>query len=206
MKVDFYDSTGKEKEVEYSFLDGKFHGDIVYQVMVARLSHEREGNVSTKTKSEVRGGGKKPWRQKGLGRARAGSIRSPLWKGGGVIFGPKPRDFSKGINRKQNRVAILSVLNKMAEMKRLKVIEDFEFKGNKTKDFVKAMDKYRESTRENIVFITADYNKALVLASRNLKEYKVLSAGMIDILPLIYADKILITKKAMDQIGTLLSK
>jgi len=206
MKVGFYDSTGKEKEVEYSFLDGRYCEDTIYQAMVARLSHERVGNVSTKTKSEVRGGGKKPWRQKGLGRARAGSIRSPLWKGGGVIFGPKPRDFSKDINKKQMKIAFLSMFNKMAEMKRLKIIEDFGFNSGKTKDFVKVMSKYRENPKENIVLITAEYNKALVLASRNLKKYKVLSTSMIDVLPLVYADKVLVTKRAMDEIGNRIAK
>src|SRR5271157_1833241 len=126
MKLDVYNGSIKVKEVNYPFLSDKYSEGVVHQALVARLSHEREGNASTLTKSEVRGGGKKPWRQKGLGRARSGSTRSPLWRGGGVIFGPKPHDRDKGILKKQKSLALLSVFNKLTELGRVKVFEDIE--------------------------------------------------------------------------------
>src|SRR5271157_5601699 len=138
MKLDVYNGSIKVKEVNYPFLSDKYSEGVVHQALVARLSHEREGNAFTLTKSEVSGGGKKPWRQKGLGRARAGSTRSPLWRGGGVTFGPKPRDFSKDVNKKQKTKSIITVFSRLFEMERIKIFKDFEFSTAKTKEFIKA--------------------------------------------------------------------
>jgi 50S ribosomal protein L4 len=139
-------------------VQGKGHHDIeiwdkpseksLHQVVVARLANDRQGNASTKTKNEVAGGGRKPWKQKGTGRARQGSNRSPLWRGGGVTFGPKPRDYSQKINKKQKTVAYLYLFNKMNELKRLKVISAFEVENHKTKDFLKALAKQNERSRK----------------------------------------------------------
>ncbi len=203
MKLDLYNGSEKVREVNYPFLKGRYSKDVLYQAVVARLSRERQGNASTLTKSEVRGGGKKPWRQKGLGRARAGSTRSPLWRGGGVIFGPKPRDMAKGISKKQKTAALLSVFNKLAELGKVRIFSDFELKTFKTKDFMKAVDKFIENKEERTVIITAEYSKNMALGSRNLKNIKVLYASDLDLLPLVYADRVLVSEKAMEKVGSL---
>ena len=169
----------------------------IYQAVVARLSHERQGTLSTLTKSDVRGGGKKPWRQKGLGRARAGSIRSPLWRGGGVIFGPKPRDFSLKINQKMKAKAYISVFSKMNELGRLRVISGFTYQEMKTKAFLKAFASYCVDPKEKMVIVTEAQNKALYLSTRNLPNVTVMYVDQMDILPLVYADRIYITDKAL---------
>ncbi len=169
----------------------------IYQAVVVRLANERQGTLSTLTKSEVRGGGKKPWRQKGLGRARAGSIRSPLWRGGGVTFGPKPRDFSLKINQKMKTKAYISVFSKMNELGRLKVITGFSYNEMKTKAFLKAFSAYCVDANEKMVLITEAQNPALYLSTRNLPNVTVMYVDQMDILPLVYADRIYITDKAM---------
>jgi large subunit ribosomal protein L4 len=155
------------------------------------------------TKSEVRGGGKKPWRQKGLGRARSGSIRSPLWKGGGVIFGPKPFDRDKNISKKQKIKALRSVFYSLSQAGRLKVYTDFELKTHKTKDFLKLTDGLIENREENTVFITAEYDSNMSLATRNLKNIKVLYVTNLDLLPIFYADRVLISEAAMERLGSM---
>ncbi len=205
MKLDVYNGSVKVKEVNYPFLSDKYSEGVVHQALVARLSHEREGNASTLTKSEVRGGGKKPWRQKGLGRARSGSTRSPLWRGGGVIFGPKPHDRDKGILKKQKSSALLSVFNKLTELGRVKVFEDIELKTHKTKDFIKAFEGLIENKKEKVVVITADYDKNMALASRNLQNFRVLYVTSLDLLPIIYTDRLLISEKAIEKLGTAFS-
>ncbi len=204
MKLGIYNGTEKIKEVDYPFLKGNYSAGTVHQALVARLSHEREGNASTLTKSEVRGGGKKPWRQKGLGRARSGSSRSPLWRGGGVIFGPKPHERDKNITKKQKAAAMLSVFNKLSELGRIKVFTDFELLTHKTKDFLKSVEGLIENKDEKTVLITAQYDSNMAMASRNLKKIRVLYVTALDLLPIIYADRVLISEKAMEKLGTIL--
>lgn len=201
MKLEVYNGSEKVKEVDYSFISDKYSPSLVHQALVARLSHEREGNASTLTKSEVRGGGKKPWRQKGLGRARSGSSRSPLWRGGGVIFGPKPHERDKGILKKQRSAALISIFNKLAELGRVKVYEDFILETHKTRDFKKAIDGLVENKKEKVVVITAEYSKNMALASRNLPNVRVLYVTSLDMLPLIYTDRVLISVKAIEMLG-----
>jgi len=205
MKLDVYNGSEKIKEVNYPFLSDKYSPELVHQALVARLSHEREGNASTLTKSEVRGGGKKPWRQKGLGRARSGSIRSPLWRGGGVIFGPKPHERDKNILKRQRLTALLSVFNKLAESGRVRVYEDIELETHKTKDFIKTFSGLIENERGKVVILTADYSKNMALASRNLPNVRVLFVDALDLLPLVYADRVLISAKAIEKLGTVFS-
>lgn len=202
MKLGVYEGQSKINEIEVNSIVGEKSESLLYQAMVSRLSQDRQGTLSTLTKSEVRGGGKKPWKQKGLGRARAGSIRSPLWRGGGVTFGPKPRDFSKDINRKQKGRAFVTVFTKIAEADKLKVIKDISFDTPKTKDFLVKFSAYNPDNKENVVIIIPEYNKSMVLASRNLQKYKVLSVQAIDLLPLVYADQVLITEQALKALET----
>lgn len=197
MKLDVFSGKTKAKSIEVNSLVGDKSDSAVYQAVVARLSHNRQGNAHTLTKSEVRGGGKKPWKQKGLGRARAGSIRSPLWRGGGVTFGPKPRDFSKGINRKQRIKAYITTFTRLNEKGALQVISDFSFNGMKTREFIKALAAVTDNVEQKLTLIVESYNRSLYLASRNLQNVTVTYVDNIDLLHLVYAEKVLITEKAM---------
>jgi large subunit ribosomal protein L4 len=124
---------------------------VVHQVVVAQLANKRQGTQSAKTRSEVRGGGRKPWRQKGTGRARAGSIRSPLWKGGGVIFAPKPRDYSKKINKKMNRLAIKSVLSAKVAENELLVLDALNIAAPKTKEMAAVLENIKAGKKALIL-------------------------------------------------------
>ncbi|MFN4217179.1 MAG: 50S ribosomal protein L4 [Brevinematales bacterium] len=201
MKLDVFRGNTKSGSVEVRVVVADKPENIsehcIYQTVVARLSHERQGTLSTLTKSEVRGGGKKPWRQKGLGRARAGSIRSPLWRGGGVIFGPKPRDFSLKVNQKVKAKAYISVFSKMNELGRLRVITGFTYNEMKTKAFLKAFSSYCVDPNEKMVIVIEAQNPALYLSTRNLPNVTVMYVDQMDILPLVYADRIYITDSAL---------
>lgn len=196
MKLSVYEGKSKVKDLDVQHLVGEKSEGALYQFLVGRLSHDRQGNAFTKTKSEVRGGGKKPWKQKGLGRARAGSIRSPLWRGGGVTFGPKPRDFSKLLNKKMRTKALVTIFSRLAEQDKIKVFHDFEVESHKTKDFVKAVGGLI-NWNENVVMIIPAYNKSMLMASRNLPKFSLLSLDSLDLLPLIYADTLIISEKAI---------
>lgn len=197
MKLPVYDGESKVKDITISEIWDKPSEKSLHQVVVARLANDRQGNASTKTKNEVAGGGRKPWKQKGTGRARQGSNRSPLWRGGGVTFGPKPRDYTQKINKKQKAVAYLYLFNKMNELKRLKVISAFEVENCKTKDFLKALAKQNGTVQEKICVVVDTPSMNLLLATRNLPKVSICGVGTMDILPLFYADKILITETAL---------
>jgi large subunit ribosomal protein L4 len=202
MKLDVFEGQKKIKEIELKSLFGEKSEQALYQVVIARQTHDRSGNAFTKTKSEVRGGGKKPWKQKGLGRARAGSSRSPLWRGGGVTFGPKPKDFSKHINKKMKDLAYVTVFSKMADLKRVTVFNDVASKSQKTSDFKKTFKDFLSNEKERLVIILPEYNKGLYLGSRNLQNVTLVYPGNLDILPLVFADRILISEKAAVALDT----
>ena len=196
MKVDVFNFDTKSGEIDVASLVGKENEAVVYRTVIARLANEREGNASTLTKSEVRGGGKKPWRQKGLGRARAGSIRSPLWRGGGVIFGPKPRDYDKKVNKKEKVLAYISVFTKHFKNGSLRFIKDFSLSSSKTKDFLSLVALYLKDLKGRKVFVVNEYEKNLVLAVRNLPDVDVMAKDYLDILPLFYADNVFVFESA----------
>ncbi len=196
MKVDVFEFENKVGVIDLSALVSKSSEAVVYRAVVAALANKRQGTASTLTKSEVRGGGKKPWRQKGLGRARAGSIRSPLWRGGGVIFGPKPRDYNKKVNKKEKILAYVSIFTQHFNNGSLKVIKDFSLSSLKTKDFVTNYASYLKETKGRKVFVINEYDKNLLLATRNLPDVVLLNKDSLDILPLFYADKVFVFEKA----------
>ena len=206
MKVDVYNGSVKSKTMDLSEVWKDVSGGVLHQVFVARMNNDRAGTASTKTKSEVAGGGRKPWKQKGLGRARAGSIRSPLWRGGGVTFGPKPKDYYTPVNKKQKTKAYLYVLSKMNELGRLKIVSDFTVDSFKTKTFLKALAGVVEKTDEKIVIVTETYDKNMVIGARNLSNISVFGVEYIDLLPMVYAAKIVITEKAMKVLDERFSK
>lgn len=173
---------------------------IVHRALVRQLANARQGNASTKTRAEVRGGGRKPWRQKGTGRARAGSIRSPLWRGGGVIFGPKPRDYETKMNRKERRLALRTVLFSRSED--LIVVEDFasQLERPKTKELISAIARWGVAPQAKVLLILPEQAETIYLSARNVANLKLLPANQLNIYDLLNADKIVTTPAALDKI------
>lgn len=173
---------------------------IVHRALVKQMTNARQGNASTKTRAEVRGGGRKPWRQKGTGRARAGSIRSPLWRGGGVIFGPKPRDFEIKMNRKERRLALRTAFISRAED--LIVVEQFGEKlpRPKTKELVSAMARWGVQPDAKVVLIVSEKEETVYLSARNLDRLKLMYANQLNVYDLLWADKIVATSSALSKI------
>ncbi|HEY9682727.1 MAG TPA: 50S ribosomal protein L4 [Oculatellaceae cyanobacterium] len=175
---------------------------LLHTALVRQLANGRSGSANTKTRSEVRGGGKKPWRQKGTGRARAGSIRSPLWEGGGVIFGPKPRDFSITLPKKQRVLALKSAL--AAKREALVIVENFDAaKNGKTKEFADALKQLKIEGKKVVVVVEkADDNGKLVQrAARNIAGVVVLHVSNLNVKDLIHADSVLVTEKGLEAIN-----
>jgi large subunit ribosomal protein L4 len=175
---------------------------LIHKVYVAQLKNSRDYTASTKTKSEVRGGGKKPWRQKGTGNARAGSIRSPLWVGGGVSFGPKPRNVYKKINKKEKRLAIVSALY----LKNKNLIEFDEnsivhFENIKTKNVINSFSQINIDFKTKTLIILSAPNKKFWLASRNLGNVEITSINCVNLKQILESDKILISKSSLDTIN-----
>jgi large subunit ribosomal protein L4 len=173
---------------------------VVHRALVRQLTNARQGTASTKTRSEVRGGGRKPWRQKGTGRARAGSIRSPLWRGGGVIFGPKPRDYNLKMNRKERRLALRTALMSRAED--LIVVQDFsdQLSRPKTKELVTAMARLGATPEMKTLLIVADKDENITLSARNVEKLKLIRADQLNVYDLLHADKIVATSAAIEKI------
>jgi large subunit ribosomal protein L4 len=167
---------------------------------VRQTTNARQGTVSTKTRSEVRGGGRKPWKQKGTGRARAGSIRSPLWRGGGVIFGPKPRDFNIKMNRKERRLALRTAFSSRAED--LVVVQDFsaQFAQPKTKELLSALTRWGVDPNSKVLLILSDIADNVYYSARNLVNVKLIKAGGLNIYDILDADKIVTTSESLAQI------
>ncbi|MBD2346307.1 50S ribosomal protein L4 [Anabaena subtropica] len=173
---------------------------IVHRALVRQQTNARQGTASTKTRAEVRGGGRKPWRQKGTGRARAGSIRSPLWRGGGVIFGPKPRDFDLKMNRKERRLALRTAF--VSRVDDLIVVEEFsnELSRPKTKDLVAAFTRWGAEPESKILLILSDFPENVYLSARNIENLKLIAADQLNVYDLLHADKIVITTSALDKL------
>jgi large subunit ribosomal protein L4 len=169
---------------------------LMHQVVVAGLAAARAGTHSTKTRGEVRGGGRKPWRQKGTGRSRQGSIRSPQWVGGGVAHGPKPRSHEMRVNRKMKRGALRSALSDALASGKLAAIDGFGFDGPKTKDALKALSALGLEGRVLVVLPQPD--RDVELSFRNLVNVKVTYAGSLSVYDVLYADRIMFTGAALD--------
>lgn len=179
----------------------EFNEALVHQVVVAYAAGARQGTRAQKTRSDVAGGGAKPFRQKGSGRARAGTIRSPLWRSGGVTFAARPQDHSQKVNRKMYRGAIKSILSELVRQERLIVVEDFAIDAPKTKVLVA---KLKELELKEALIVTSEVNQNLFLASRNLYRVDVRDAAGIDPVSLIAFDKVVMTAAAVKQIEEML--
>ena len=172
----------------------EYNEALVHQVVTAFLSGARQGTRAQKTRSEVAGGGKKPWRQKGTGRARAGTIRSPIWRAGGVTFAAKPQDHSQKVNRKMYRAAMRSILSELARTDRLMIVEALDVEQPKTKLLVETLKGYGV---DNVLIVAHNVDKNLYLASRNLHKVDVRDVEGADPVSLIAYDKVMITVEAV---------
>jgi large subunit ribosomal protein L4 len=172
----------------------EYNEALVHQVVTAFLSGARQGTRAQKTRSEVAGGGKKPWRQKGTGRARAGTIRSPIWRSGGVTFAAKPQDHSQKVNRKMYRAAMRSILSELARTDRLMIVEALDVEQPKTKLLVETLKGYGV---DNVLIVADNVDKNLYLASRNLHKVDVRDVEGADPVSLIAYDKVMITVEAV---------
>jgi large subunit ribosomal protein L4 len=173
---------------------------IVHRALIRQLANQRQGTASTKTRAEVRGGGRKPWRQKGTGRARAGSIRSPLWRGGGVSFGPKPRDYSIKMNKKERRLALTTALLSRAED--FVVVADFgaELAQPKTKDLLAAMTRWGIEPKAKVLLIVAEKHESVYLSARNIATVKLILANNLNVFDILAADRVVVTESAIAKI------
>nr|YP_010335961.1 ribosomal protein L4 [Tsunamia transpacifica]QUE27851.1 ribosomal protein L4 [Tsunamia transpacifica]UNJ14367.1 ribosomal protein L4 [Tsunamia transpacifica] len=170
---------------------------LVHRAMVKQQAEQRQGTASTKTRSEVRGGGKKPWKQKGSGKARAGSNRSPLWKGGGVTFGPKTRSYRKKMNRKEWRLALRTLLhNKYNKTLVVESIDSY-FSVPSTRAMAELLKRWSIDLNQKTLIISESQNKNIFLSLRNIPQVKMLNAANLNILDLLGAEHIVITKEAI---------
>lgn len=170
---------------------------VIHQVVVATLANNRQGTKSTLTRSEVRGGGRKPWRQKGTGNARQGSTRAPQWIKGGVVFAPKPRDFSKKVNKRVKELALKSALSTRFEEKNVIVLDDLTVEP-KTKEFVKILEAL--NVNKSALVVTETVNENVVLATRNLQNVETSHADILNTYDVVTNEKLIITKSAIKKI------
>ncbi|MCJ2378262.1 50S ribosomal protein L4 [Vibrio sp. ZSDZ34] len=179
-----------------------FNEALVHQVVVAYAAGARQGTRAQKTRSEVSGGGAKPWRQKGTGRARAGTIRSPIWRTGGVTFAAKPQDHSQKVNKKMYRGAMKSILSELVRQERLIVVDNFSVEAPKTKELVA---KLNELELNDVLIVTGEVDENLFLAARNLYKVDARDVAGIDPVSLIAFNKVLMTAEAVKQVEEMLA-
>jgi large subunit ribosomal protein L4 len=200
LKVDVYNVNGKKTgDVE---LNEEIFGiipneTIVHSVVVNYLANQRQGTQSTKTRAEVSGGGKKPWRQKGTGRARQGSIRAPQWIKGGIALGPKPRAYSYRINKKEKALAVKSILSSKVAENNLVVVDNFDLKEIKTKEVVNSLNNLKV---ENGLIVVAEQNENLQKSARNIQDVKTTRATSLNVFDLLKYKKLVLTEEAVKKI------
>ncbi|MDF3819075.1 50S ribosomal protein L4 [Leptospira sp. 96542] len=178
----------------------------IYDAVKAENANNRQGTHSTKDRSEVRGGGIKPWAQKGTGRARQGSIRAPHFVGGGIIHGPKPRDYSSNLSRSVKKKAVLSILNKKAEENRISIIEDVEPSSYSTKSIFKILKNMEIAEKGNIGFIVAGENQFLKKSTRNIENLKYVNSKRVVCRDILYNNNLVISESALNELLNQYSK
>jgi large subunit ribosomal protein L4 len=200
MKLGVVSEAGKKSSTNVEVADSSFavpyNEPLVHQVVTAYLAGARAGTRAQKTRAEVSGGGTKPWRQKGTGRARAGSIRSPIWRGGGVTFASKTRDYSQKVNRKMYRGAMRSILSELVRQERLVVLDEFGVGAPKTRELV---DKLGKLGLRDVLIVTDQVPDALALAARNLHSVAVIEANQVNPVSLVAFENVLMTVPAVKQ-------
>jgi large subunit ribosomal protein L4 len=201
MKLTIKDIKGNnqgELEVKFPLVEGGKGTQAVHDTVVAFQAAQRMGTASTKTMGEVAGTGKKPWRQKGTGRARAGSFASPLWRGGGVVFGPKPRDFAKKVSRKTRQLALRKALSERLRAGDVLLVDDLKLGSSKTKDFVSVLSALELKGTALIVAQAPDKN--LSLASRNVQNVALATSDSLNTYDVLRPDKLVFTRGAFEQV------
>ena len=196
MNLNFATDDGSVEISEAAF-GREFNEALVHQVVVAYLAGGRQGTRAHKSRSDVRGGGRKPWRQKGTGRARAGTIRSPIWRGGGVTFAARPQDHSEKVDRKMYRGALQCILSELIRQDRLVACESFAISAPKTKGLLEELKKLE---LDDVLIVTEAVDENLYLASRNLKKVDVRDVQGVDPVSLLSHDKVLVTVAALKKL------
>ncbi len=198
--VAVYNTEGKEVEkleISDNIFGVEINENLIHKAVVAFLANRRQGTQSALTRSEVRGGGRKPWRQKGTGHARQGSIRAPQWTGGGVVFAPKPRDYSKKLNKRERQIALFSALTSKVNDEKFVVVDEISFDAPKTKTAVTMLDKLGA---DKALIITKDKNENLVLSARNIPGVDTAISTSISVYDILNHDSLVITKDAVKAI------
>ena len=204
--LELFDKERKVKEtveLPESVFGAEVKEHLLHQVVVALRNAKRSGNASTKTRKEVRGGGKKPYRQKGTGRARVGSIRSPLLRGGGTVFGPHPCSFEQKVNRKSMKVALRSALTVRARENRIVLVDDLDLAGPRTREFLKVAGKLGLS---HALLVTEESKETLALGIRNLSSFKSLSVSALNVVDILSYEQLVFTRPAFDRISEVLGE
>ena len=199
--VAIYDIANKkvgDLELNENIFGVEMNAGLVHQAVVMQLASQRLGNHATKTRSMVRGGGRKPWKQKGTGRARSGSTRSPIWVGGGTVFGPSPRSYAFSMPRKQRRLAIMCALSDKVANGEIVVLDSINFDAPKTKEVVKMLESF--SVDNKALIVTADYAENVDKSSRNIPGVKTINTIGLNVFDILNADKLFITKDAVARI------
>ena len=199
-KVSVFNMDGKQVgdiELNDGVFDIEINESVMHQVVVAHLANKRQGTQSAKTRAEVRGGGAKPYKQKGTGRARQGSIRSPQWTGGGVVFAPKPRDYSMRLNKKVKRLALKSALTSRLQNEKIVVLEDLKLDEVKTKNMMNVL---KNLNLNKALIVTEGNDDNVVLSARNIPNVKTVRADMINVYDILKYDTFVVTKDAVAKI------
>jgi large subunit ribosomal protein L4 len=207
MKISIKDIKGKsqgEYEVKFALVEDGKGTQAVHDTVVAYRAAQRMGTACTKNVGEVSGSNKKPWRQKGTGRARAGSFQSPLWVGGGVVFGPKPRDFTKKVNSKTKQLALRKALSERLKAGDVVVVDDLKLGSPKTKDFVGVLSALE--LKGTALFVSHEVDKNLSLASRNVEKVFLATSDTLNTYDVLRSDKLVFTKSAFEKVEARLAK
>ncbi|MCU9615228.1 50S ribosomal protein L4 [Caldibacillus lycopersici] len=205
-KVTLYNQTGSqvgEIELNDTVFGIEPNNHVVSEAVISQRASSRQGTSKVKNRSEVRGGGRKPWRQKGTGRARQGSIRSPQWRGGGIVFGPVPRSYSYKLPKKVRRLALKSALSTKVLDNSILVLDTLSFEAPKTKEFVSVLKNLSVDTKALIV--TSDTNENVFLSARNIPGVKVIDTKGINVLDIVGHDKLIMTKDAVEKVEEVLA-
>jgi large subunit ribosomal protein L4 len=199
-KANVFDKDGSSAgtvDLPKSLFEAEVNEFVVHEVIVAYLANQRQGTVNTKERSDVRGGGKKPWKQKGTGRARAGTIRSPLWRGGGTVFGPHPRDHRLKVNKKVRRVALKSSLTTRAQDGNVLVVKSLAFDAPKTKTFAALLKTMQAYPKKKTLVVLDKASEATIKSARNVAGVRLTAADKINTYDVVWADKIVVTSDAL---------
>ena len=207
MKLKVKDIAGKDQgelEVKFQLIEAGKGSQAVHDTVVAYQAAQRMGTAHTKTMGEVAGSGKKPWRQKGTGRARAGSFASPLWRGGGVVFGPKPRDFGKKVNARTRQLALRKALSERLKAGDVLVVSDLKLDSPKTKDFVGVLSALE--LKGSALFVAQETDRNLTLATRNVPNVTLTTSDSLNTYDVLRPDKLVFTKGAFEKIEARLAE